>query len=101
MPRRLSSSDRLIQKRFPLTELSLSNRTSVLFFSLMIAVLGVIFYSGLPKDSFPEISLNQIYVGTSYPGNSPLDIENLITRPIEKELNTISEVEDAEKDTSN
>ena len=94
MPRRLSSSDRLIQKRFPLTELSLSNRTSVLFFSLMIAVLGVIFYSGLPKDSFPEISLNQIYVGTSYPGNSPLDIENLITRPIEKELNTISEVEE-------
>ena len=57
----------------------------------MITVMGMILYQELPKDSYPEIKINQVYIGTPYPGNSPLDIENLITRPIEKELNTISD----------
>ena len=42
----------------------------------------------LPKDSYPEIEQPIVYVGTSHPGNSPVDMENLITRPIEKEINT-------------
>ena len=34
-----------------------------------------------------------VYVGTPYPGNSPVDIENLVTRPLEKEINDISEID--------
>ena len=36
----------------------------------------------------------EIYVGTPYPGNSPLDIEKLITRPLEKEINAISGIDE-------
>lgn len=89
-----SSSEKEIRKHFLLTDLSLGNRTSVLLLSVMIVLFGFIFYQELPKDSYPEVKINQVYVGTPYPGNSPLDIENLITRPIEKELNTISEVQE-------
>ena len=47
----------------------------------------------MPKESFPEVEIPTIYIGTPYPGNSPADIENLVTRPIEKEVNTITEVD--------
>ncbi|MCY4418411.1 MAG: efflux RND transporter permease subunit [Cytophagales bacterium] len=79
-------------RTFPLTHLALGNRTVVFLISLMIILFGINSYMTLPKESFPDISLNKIYVGVPYSGNSPVDIENLITRPIEKELNSISEV---------
>ena len=44
----------------------------------------------MPAESFPEITQPTISVGTPYPGNSPVDIERLITRPLEKELNSVS-----------
>ena len=50
-------------------------------------------YKKMPAEAFPEIIMPQIYVGTAYPGNSPLDIEKLITRPLEKEINGISGVD--------
>jgi multidrug efflux pump len=81
-----------VDRQFLLTSFAVKNRTSVLFLAFLIAVMGVITYLALPKDSFPEIKQPTIYVGTSYPGNSPLDMENLVTRPIEKEINTIGEV---------
>ena len=89
-----SSSDRSIKRSFWLTNLSLRNRTTILIFTLVMPFIGIELYLTLPKDSYPEIKLNQIYVGTPYPGNSPVDIENGITRPLEKEINTIAEVEE-------
>ena len=89
-----SSSDRSIKRSFWLTNLSLRNRTTILIFTLVMPFVGIELYLTLPKDSYPEIKLNQIYVGTPYPGNSPVDIENGITRPLEKEINTIAEVEE-------
>ena len=40
----------------------------------------------MPKSLFPDIVMPTIMVQTMYPGNSPADIENLITRPIEKQI---------------
>jgi multidrug efflux pump len=88
-----------VDKEFGLSSFALKNRTSVGFLAFLITIMGISTYIGLPKDSYPEIEQPVIYIGTSYPGNSPLDMENLVTRPIEKELNTISEV-DAIKSTS-
>jgi len=48
----------------------------------------------MPKESFPEIVIPTVYVGTPYPGNSPVDMENLITRPIEKELKSLNDIKD-------
>ena len=57
-------------------------------FLLLAAGIGA--YQSMPKENFPEISIPTIYVGMTYAGNSPLDMENLITRHVEKEINTIS-----------
>ena len=43
-----------------------------------------------PKEQFPDIVISQIYVQTTYVGNSPKDIENLVTRPIEKQIKGIT-----------
>ena len=47
----------------------------------------------MARESFPEVVIPQIYVGTPYPGNSPLDIEKKITRPLEKEIKTITGID--------
>ena len=78
---------------FGLTTLALKNKTTVFVLTFLIVIMGITSYIGLPKESFPEIKQPIVYIGTPHPGNSPVDIENLITRPIEKELNTISDVE--------
>ena len=84
---------RKVDKEFKLTTWAVNNTTTVLFLTFIIVIMGVGTYIALPKENFPEIKIPKIYIGTTYPGNSPKDIENLITRPIEKELNTISTVD--------
>ncbi len=81
------------EKEFGLTTLSLNNKTTVYVITALIVIMGISTYIGLPKESFPEIKQPIVYVGTPHPGNSPVDMENLITRPIEKEINTISDVD--------
>jgi len=73
-------------KEFGLSSLSLKNSTSVLILTFLIIAGGILAYSTMPKELFPEVVMPQIYVRTVYPGNSPVDIENLITRQIEKEI---------------
>lgn len=75
-----------VVKEFWLSTLALKNSTSVLILTFLIMAGGILAYTTMPKELFPEVVMPQIYVRTVYPGNSPIDIENLITRPIEKEI---------------
>jgi len=49
-------------------------------------------YNSIPKEKFPDIVIPTIYVSTVYPGSSPKDIENLVCKPIEKQIKSISGV---------
>ena len=84
-----SSEEQEVDKQFWLTSISLKNRNTVFFLAVLIVGMGIISYQSLPKDSYPEIEQPIVYVGTSYPGNSPVDMENLVTRELEKEINAI------------
>ncbi|PTN10579.1 efflux RND transporter permease subunit [Mangrovibacterium marinum] len=75
-----------ITRKFGPTYLALKNKTTVYILSLMLVIFGLYSYNQMPRESFPEIAIPYIFVQTIYPGNSPVDIENLITRPIEQEL---------------
>lgn len=79
-----------VTREFGLSSLAINNRTSIIILTFIIVVMGVLSYSSMPKENFPEVVVPTIYVGTPYPGNSPVDIENLVTRPIEKEIKGIS-----------
>ncbi|MEZ5028185.1 MAG: efflux RND transporter permease subunit [Ferruginibacter sp.] len=52
--------------------------------------MGLNTFNTLPKEQFPDIVVPTISITTVYAGNSPKDIENLVTRPIEKQLKGIS-----------
>jgi len=79
-----------IIKHFGISAWAVANRTSVYVMIGIIVIIGLISYTSMPKESFPEIKQPTIFVNTPYPGNSPIDIENLVSRPIEKQINTIS-----------
>jgi multidrug efflux pump len=80
-------------KEFALSSLSLKNPVTILVLTFILAMVGMTSYNNMPREAFPEVVIPQIYVGTPYPGNSPLDMERLITRPLEKEINTITGID--------
>ncbi len=79
-------------RKFGLTSLAVDNATSIFILAAMIILFGFRSYRTMPKEAFPEASFPTIYINTPYFGNSALEIENLIGRPIEKEIATISGV---------
>jgi len=79
-------------REFSLTSLAVDNSTTILILTFMILLFGIRSYQTIPKESFPEIPFPEIFVNTVYFGNSPMDIENLVTIPLERELAGISEV---------
>lgn len=79
-------------KEFKPTSWSIDNKTSIYVLAVIIAVFGMLNYRSIPKEQFPELVIPTIIVNTIYPGTSPSDIENLITRPIEKNLKSINGV---------
>ncbi len=82
------------ERNFKLSTLSLNNSISVFILSALLILFGLYSYRTMPKESFPEIVFPLIYVQTPYPGNTPVDIENLITRPLEKEIKSVSGIKD-------
>lgn len=60
--------------------------------TVFLVIMGLQAYRNLPKELFPDVTLPTIYVATIYPGSAPADIENLITRPLEKELGALNGV---------
>ncbi len=79
-----------IIREFKPTTMALKNRNSVFLLTFIIIAFGIISYRSLPKELFPEIVIPTVLVQTTYLGNPPVDIENLITRPLEKEIETIN-----------
>jgi multidrug efflux pump subunit AcrB len=79
-------------KEFKPTSWSITNKTSIYLLMLFISLGGIFQFLTLPKEQFPEVVIPTIYVQTIYVGNSPKDIENLVTRPIEKQIKSISGV---------
>ncbi len=85
-------------KEFFATSWAIDNKTSIYVLAVFISLLGLSSYLSIPKEQFPELVIPTIMVSTPYPGASPTDIENLVTRPIEKQIKSIAGVK---KVTSN
>ncbi|MFN2395210.1 MAG: efflux RND transporter permease subunit [Bacteroidales bacterium] len=82
--------DKIKFREFGLTTFALKNKNTIFLLTLLFAVFGTLTYRSLPKELFPDVVIPTVLVQTIYPGNPPVDIENLITRPLENEINTIT-----------
>lgn len=85
-------------KEFKPSSWSIDNRTAIYIFTIIITLAGLSAYLNLPKEQFPEIKLPQIIVQTIYPGTSPENMENLVSKQIEKQVKNLTGVK---KVTSN
>lgn len=73
--------------------------TTVLAF-LLIAVFGVVFYSNLKLSLMPNMEFPAAYVLCTYPGAGPEDVEELVTRPLESCVSTLSGVDTISSNSS-
>ena len=79
-------------KEFGLSSFAVDNATSIFLLTAMIFLFGIQAYVNIPKEQFPEVSFPTLFINTPYFGNSAENIESLVTRPIEKELQGIEGV---------
>ena len=66
-----------------LVDLALRYRVLVLLATVFVIVLGVVSLRNLPMDAEPDITPNQVLVLTRAPSLSPLEVEQLISFPVE------------------
>ncbi|HCN82200.1 MAG TPA: copper transporter, partial [Sphingobacteriaceae bacterium] len=69
---------------------AIDNKTAIYVLTIIIIVIGYFSYNGLPKENFPEVVIPKIIVQTIYPGTSPENMENLVTKQIEKQIKSTS-----------
>lgn len=62
---------------------SLENRLIVTLAVVLLALTGVSAYRTLPMDAVPDVANVQVQVLTNAPGLSPLEVESMVTRPVE------------------
>ncbi|HYC40938.1 MAG TPA: efflux RND transporter permease subunit [Chitinophagaceae bacterium] len=77
-------------KEFRPTSWAIDNRTAIYIIAVIITIMGLLKFDSMPKEQFPDIVVPTISISTVYVGNSPEEIENLVTRPIEKQLKGIT-----------
>ena len=87
---KMISAERL--KELPITRWCVNNRTSIYIFTILVSLVGFSIYRNLPKELYPDVVMPTISVTTIYPGASPQDIENLITKPLEKQLKSLAAI---------
>ncbi len=80
-------------KEFGISSWAVDNRVTVYILTVLIVITGVIAYITMPREDFPEIIENKVYISSVFPGNSAEDVEKLIVKPLEKEIKNISGVE--------
>src|SRR6187431_3639086 len=80
--------------------LAIQRPVTMFMISGVITLLGVISLSKLPVDLMPEFEQPQLTVRTSYTGVGPLEMEELITRPMEQAVSAVPGVTRVESTSS-
>ena len=77
-----------------ITNTAIKLRTSIIVLTVLLFGGGFYSYVTLPKESNPSIEIPQIIITTIYPGASPADVAQLVTRPIEQEIQGINGIDE-------
>lgn len=72
--------------------IAVDNKVAVYLLMVVIVVFGWISYNRLPREAAPDITIPLVIVATPYIGVSPVDIEGLITQPLERALKGLKDL---------
>jgi hydrophobic/amphiphilic exporter-1 (mainly G- bacteria), HAE1 family len=73
--------------------LSVKRPITTIMVVLIVILLGVVSITKIPIDLYPNIEIPIAIVSTSYSNVGPEEIENLVTRPIEEVVGTVSNID--------
>ena len=73
--------------------LAIHRPVTMFMLSAVVVLLGGISLTRLPVDLMPEFAMPTISVSVNYPGVGPLEIEQLITRPLEQAVSAVAGLE--------
>jgi hydrophobe/amphiphile efflux-1 (HAE1) family protein len=73
-----------------ITKISIKNPVFATMVMVALMVLGLFSYRSLGLESMPNVSLPFAMIEVAYPGASPEQVENDLTRPMEEVVNTVS-----------
>ncbi len=76
--------------------LAIANHQFTLIIVALLTLLGALAFQTMPRSEDPQFDFPLIIVTVTYPGTSPLDMEKLVTDPIEEELNELEDIKDIE-----
>jgi multidrug efflux pump len=72
--------------------IAVDNKVAVYILMVIIVIFGFVSYNRLPREATPEVLIPWIIVATPYVGVSPVDMEGLITQPLERALKGLKDV---------
>ncbi|NIV50170.1 MAG: AcrB/AcrD/AcrF family protein, partial [Gammaproteobacteria bacterium] len=75
-----------------LVEFSTRRPVSVFIFAVAAVVFGVVAFNDLATDLLPDITYPSLTVRTEYEGAAPIEVESLITRPVENAVGVVNNV---------
>ena len=73
-------------KEFSLSSWAIDHSTVIYVVIALFFLLGVSSYISMPRENYPEINTNEVFISSVFPGNTAEDMERLITDPLEEEL---------------
>ncbi|PKM93552.1 MAG: multidrug ABC transporter [Firmicutes bacterium HGW-Firmicutes-1] len=76
-----------------ISELAVKRPVTTVMLILIVVVLGAVSFSRIGIDLFPNIEIPVAIVSTSYANVAPVEIETLITKPIEEALGTVENID--------
>jgi multidrug efflux pump subunit AcrB len=77
------------EKEFGPSSWAIDNKRAVYVLIFLITLMGFLSYNSLPKENFPDITISKVFITTEYLGQSPQNIETLVTRQLEKQFKSL------------
>ena len=75
-----------------LIDFSTRRPVSIIIFAAAAVVFGLVAFSQLATDLLPDINYPSLSVQTTYEGTAPIEVESLITRPVENAVGVVNNV---------
>jgi len=75
-----------------ITRYAIRFRTAVFVLMANLVLAGLVAFTAMPREMTPDIQIPVVVVSIPYPGASPVDVEQLILTPVEKELKDLKDV---------
>ncbi|HEX9015082.1 MAG TPA: efflux RND transporter permease subunit [Chloroflexota bacterium] len=84
-----------------LTRIAINRPLAMLMLILGLVIMGGVAFTLLKVDRMPNISMPFVFIGVSYPGATPSDVEDLVVKPLEQTVSGISGVDTISSDAGN